>query len=66
MNSDTFVPRAEVARRLCVHPETLKRWEREGRFPKPVRISRKTVGHLSSTVERFLTGLSGTPIAPAA
>ncbi|HEV6968108.1 hypothetical protein [Roseateles sp.] len=53
--NDAFLLRRDVAKALGdVHIETVKRWEREGRLPPPVRLSRKTVGHLQSTVERFL------------
>lgn len=55
--NDSFLTRRHVAQALGgVHIETVKRWEREGRLPPPVRISRKTVGHLRSTVDRFLEG----------
>jgi predicted site-specific integrase-resolvase len=30
-----------MARKLGIHPQTLRRWEREGKFPKPER----TLGH---------------------
>lgn len=63
MTTDAFVPRAQVAQLLGVHLETLKRYEREGRFPPPVRITRKNVGHLRSTVDRYLAGLSSSPVA---
>lgn len=53
--NDEFLIRRRVANVLGgVHVETVKRWEREGRLPPPIRLSRKTVGHLRSTVDRFL------------
>ena len=57
--SDLFLPRREVAKALGgVHLETVKRWEREGKLPPPVRISRKTVGHLQSTLDGFIARIA--------
>ena len=37
MMDDRFLEIPEAARLLTIHPETARRWIREGRFPVPVR-----------------------------
>ena len=54
---DGFYTVKEVCRLLHVSRETLRRWEKDGWFPKRVRFSRYArgrVGFLRSDIERWI------------
>ncbi len=54
---DGFYTVKEVCRKLHVARETLRRWEREGWFPRRVRFSRHTrgrVGFAMSQVDAWI------------
>lgn len=42
-----------IADRLDLHPQTIRRWEREGRFPKSVAFTPGTVRWLEDDVDRW-------------
>jgi predicted DNA-binding transcriptional regulator AlpA len=38
----TYIPTNELLKQVGnVHPDTLKRWVKAGKFPKPVRVGRQ-------------------------
>ena len=49
----------EVAARLGIGVSTLWRWQREGRFPKPVRLSARCSIWRLADIEVFLAGRAG-------
>ena len=40
-----------------IHPKTIYRWIREGRFPPPIKLGAATSRWKRSTVEAFIDGL---------
>jgi predicted DNA-binding transcriptional regulator AlpA len=49
-----LLTRHDVAALLDVHFETVKRLERAGKFPRPVRITPKIVRYDKAAIEKFL------------
>lgn len=49
-----FVSPREIARQLCVTPETLLAWSKAGRFPAPIEFGRRSRRWKRSAVETFL------------
>ena len=45
---------SDVAARLDVHPQTIRRWERLGEFPPPRRFGPRLVGWLPMDVSSWL------------
>jgi predicted DNA-binding transcriptional regulator AlpA len=45
----------ELSVLLSVHPQTLWRWSRDGRLPKPIKISAGVTAWRSVDVERWLS-----------
>ena len=52
--ADPILSRKAVAQHLGVSIATLFRLCRDGRLPKPIRISTNRVGWKRSTIERFI------------
>lgn len=50
---DTLLTRAQVAKRLLLHPRTLRRWCASGRLPS-VTLSPRVVRYRLSDVDRLL------------
>ncbi|EIP99502.1 hypothetical protein OpiT1DRAFT_04020 [Opitutaceae bacterium TAV1] len=48
-----FLSRADVAKRLGVHPETIRRWQRQGRL-RAYAFSKTAVRYLEEDVQRIL------------
>jgi prophage regulatory protein len=44
----------ELAERLGVHEQTIWRWSRKGKFPKPVKLGEMTTGWRACDIERWL------------
>jgi excisionase family DNA binding protein len=51
---DLFLTREEVAKLLRVDPQTVSRWTKEGRLPRPLRLGRQLLWR-RDTLERLLT-----------
>ena len=49
-----YLTRSDLAVLLDVHLETIKRLEREGKLPAPIRITSKLVRFDKAVVEKFL------------
>jgi predicted DNA-binding transcriptional regulator AlpA len=49
-----YLSRNDLAALLDVHLETIKRLEREGKLPAPVRITSKLVRYDKAVIEKFL------------
>jgi predicted DNA-binding transcriptional regulator AlpA len=49
-----LLTRHDLAALLDVHFETVKRLEREGRLPAPIRISSKVIRYDKAEVQKFL------------
>jgi prophage regulatory protein len=52
-----------VAERLSVHPQTLWRWIREGRFPKGVKVGPMVTLWTETTIEQWLAERAKAPEA---
>jgi len=50
-----LIRKAELAERLRINRWTLMRWCREGKFPKPIRLSEVVVAWRVADVERWLS-----------
>ncbi len=57
-----FYTTQELARRLGVHPQTLRRWEREGIIP-PVTRRRNQRVYTPADVERIEAAVIARPLA---
>lgn len=53
MLADSFITRAEFCKKLGVHPDTARRWERQGRIPS-FAITGNCVRYRLSDVQRLL------------
>jgi predicted DNA-binding transcriptional regulator AlpA len=51
---DCILTKADVSAITGRHPETLRSWERQGRFPKRVVLGATCVGWLKSEVTAWL------------
>jgi prophage regulatory protein len=51
---DEILRSPEPERLIGVHRTTLWRWEREGHFPKRIKLARRASGYLRSEVEKWL------------
>jgi len=51
---DVLLPEQEVLRQTAVSKTTIWRLERQGRFPKRIRISPRRVGWLQSEVDAWI------------
>jgi predicted DNA-binding transcriptional regulator AlpA len=49
-----YVSPKEVAKQLCVTPETLMTWARKGTFPKPIELGHRSHRWKRAVVESFL------------
>src|SRR6516162_6241311 len=49
-----YLTRSDLAALLEVHFETIKRWEREGKLPRPSRFGPKVLRYDKRTIEKFL------------
>ncbi len=45
---------AQVARICEIHPKTIWKWLREGKFPQPVRLGARSVRWTLGSIEQFL------------
>jgi prophage regulatory protein len=54
LDPDCIIRPRMLARRLSIHPQTLWRWVREGRWPRPVRLGPNSCGWRAATVEAEL------------
>ena len=50
----SIITKRETARRTSLHVATLMRFVREGRFPKPVRLSKTRVGFVEDEVTEWI------------
>lgn len=48
----------EIATRLGVHRTTVRRWVREGRFPKPVKLGPNCTRWKLTDIEEFESGVA--------
>lgn len=55
--NERIVRQKEAAQRLGVHRNTLRRWIRIGRFPKPIMIGPRVVGWLEQEFNGVLKAL---------
>lgn len=55
-NCDPVIPRRQAREQFFggISDVTLWRWERAGKLPPPIRISRSVQGWRKSTLEKFL------------
>lgn len=55
-NYDPVIPRRQAREQFLggISDVTLWRWERAGKLPPPIRISRSVQGWRKSTLEKFL------------
>ncbi len=51
---DMFLTVKDVAELLSVAPRTVWRWARDGQFPAPVHLGRKTTRWRASDVQAYL------------
>jgi prophage regulatory protein len=51
---DEILRSPDPERLIGVHRTTLWRWEREGQFPKRIKLAGRASGHLRSEVEKWL------------
>jgi len=51
---DEILRSADPERLIGVHRTTLWRWEREGHFPKRIKLASRASGYLRSEVEKWL------------
>lgn len=49
-----FVTAEFAANMLSVQPNTIRRWVRDGKFPKPLKISRRCVRFRTADVHRWM------------
>ena len=49
-----YLTRSDLAALLEVHFETIKRWEREGKLPRPSRFGPKILRYDKRAIEKFL------------
>ena len=49
-----YVSRQQLAEAIGVHPESIKRLEREGKIPRAIRITSKIIRYERSAIEQFL------------
>lgn len=52
--ADTFLTMTEVCRELRVSESTIRRWQKEGRFPRPVKIGPRTVRFSANEIRQWL------------
>jgi len=50
----------EVTAALRISKATLWRWQREGRFPKAVKLSPGRCGYPKAVIDDYMAGLCGT------
>jgi hypothetical protein len=54
-----YLTRSDLAALLEVHFETIKRWEREGKLPRPSRFGPKILRYDKRAIEKFLQDAAG-------
>jgi predicted DNA-binding transcriptional regulator AlpA len=54
-----YITRQELAAALNLHLESIKRLERTGKLPQPIRITPKIVRYERSVIEQFLKDARG-------
>lgn len=53
-----YLSDTEIATRLGVHRTTVRRWVREGRFPKPVKLGPNCTRWKLTDIEEFESGVA--------
>jgi prophage regulatory protein len=53
---EPMVRHTAVAQALDIHPSTLWRWIKCGRFPRPIKYGLRTSGWKQSQVEEWISG----------
>lgn len=64
-SGDVIIRKDELARSLGVSRSWLERAARNGRFPKPIQLSAKSVGWLSTEVDAWLKDRAAAREAPS-
>jgi excisionase family DNA binding protein len=63
INQDPLLSTTDVCETLGIHPRTLYKWVKSGKFPGPIRISPRRLRWRRSAVEQFVRVIE--TVAPA-